>query len=233
MRVLLADDQELTKAGIRYLLEQQADFQVVGEVRRWNDLSPRIRETCSDVVVLDYLRCSEFTLSLFQQLRDDHPAVKIFILTADTNQQRMLSVLQTGVEAFLTKSCSAQEIAQAFRALGDQQKFYCTLVLDLLTHPDTSSRRVRPEVASLSGRELQIIHRIAQDLSTQQIADQLALSPHTINAHRKRILKKLDVTSPVGLVTRALHLDIIRLREGQVVLSQRSVYSYPSAYTFL
>ena len=221
-RVLLADNQELSLAGIQYLLGQRTNYQVVGEVRRWNDLSPCIRTTSSDVVVLDYLRYPDFSLPLFQQLRYNHPAVKLFILTADTDQERILSVLQTGVDAFLTKHCSAKEMVQAFQAVSDHQKFYCTLVLDLLTHPNSSPRRGSPEAASLSGRELQIIHRIAQDLSTQEIADQLALSPHTINAHRKRILRKLGVASPIGLITQALHLDIIRLHEGQVVLNQRS-----------
>ena len=219
VRVLLADDQALTAVGIQYLLEKETGYQVVGQVSRWQKLLSGLQQASPDMLVLDYLRLSGFSLTSYQQLREQYPELRLFILTADTNQQRMLAILQRGVSAFLTKNCSEKEITQAFRAVQENQKFYCSLILDLLTHPDRPSQNTNPVAASLSVREQQIILRIAQDYSTQEIAQQLALSPHTINAHRKRILRKLGVTSPVGLLLRSLHLNVIRIEGGQAVLT--------------
>ena len=217
VRTLLMDNQALTMAGTRYLLEDEASFQVVGEVPDQGELFSCIQQTEPDVLVLDYLSLTGLAAARCQKLHESYPTLKLFILTADTHQDRMLSVLQTGVFAFLTKNCSKKEIIQAFRTVAVGQKFYCNRVLDLLTNSSVTFPNLRTTVTSLSARERQIIRYIAQERSTQDIADHLSLSPHTINAHRKRILKKVGVKSPVGLVVQAFQLGIIRSEKGQII----------------
>ncbi len=188
IRVLLADDQELARAGIRYLLETETDYKITGEVHQWEELTLRIQQDSPSILVLDYLDFSGFPPEGFQWLSERYPTLKLFILTADNRRERMLPVLQSGVLAFLTKDCSQREIVSAFHAVAEGQKFYCNSVLNVLT--DTAQSKSTVDTP-FSSRELQIIKFIAQDFSTQTIATKLNLSPHTINAHRKRILRKL------------------------------------------
>ena len=220
VQVLVADNQELALAGIQHLLDSQATFQVVGEVNHWEKLPSFLQQYTPDMLVLDYRVLPGFTADKLSELLKQYQSLKLFILTTDTDHPRILKILHMGVLAFLTKDCSQKEIIHAFHAVANGQKFFCNTVLDLLTDPDAQNPPIHPVAASLTERERQIVLLIAQEHFTESIANQLSLSPHTINAHRKRILKKLNVTSPIGLVVQALHLDIIRYQNGQVVLTE-------------
>ncbi len=220
VQVLVADNQELALAGIQHLLNSETTFQIVGEVSHWENLSPYLQQHLPNVLLIDYLFLPGFTVDKLSSLQKQYPSLKLFVLTTDTDHPRILKILHMGVLAFLTKDCSREEIIRAFHAVANGQKFFCNTVLDLLTDPNAQNPSIHPIVASLTERERQIIQLIAQEHSTESIANQLSLSPHTINAHRKRILKKLNVTSPVGLVIQSLHLDIIRYEDGQIILTK-------------
>ncbi|WKN43026.1 LuxR C-terminal-related transcriptional regulator [Tunicatimonas pelagia] len=221
IQVLVADNQELASAGIQYLLNGETTFQIVSTVNRWEKVSAEVQRYSPDVLVLDYLFLPGFTIAKLSSLQKQYPSLKFFVLTTDTNHARILKIIKMGVFVFLTKDCSRNEIIRAFQAVADGQKFFCNSVLDLLTYPDTQTSPVHPMAASLTKRERQIIQLIAQEYSSENIAKQLSLSPHTINAHRKRILKKLNVTSPVGLIIQSLHLDIIHYQDDQILLTKR------------
>ncbi|MEQ9437720.1 MAG: response regulator transcription factor [Cyclobacteriaceae bacterium] len=213
IRVLVADKQALTLAGIESMLENEEFLQVIGAADDRETLNQRIRNESPDIVVLDYATIENFSATDCALLHTQYPSLKLFILTANSNREQMLQVLQADVFAFLTKDCSQKEILHAFRAVSEGQKFYCNSVLNILTEYTQKTHEEKNAPTSLSPRELQIVSCIAQDLSTQDIAAELNLSPHTINAHRKRILKKLNVKSPVGLVMKALRLQLIQLQE--------------------
>jgi DNA-binding NarL/FixJ family response regulator len=102
-------------------------------------------------------------------------------------------------------------VLNAFHAVADGQKFFCNRVLDLLMENKVKKNDFT-EGSTLSPREIQIIRHISEGLSTQQSADKLHLSPHTINAHRKNILKKLDANTPIELIVKALRLKIVPLQ---------------------
>nr|WKN34954.1 response regulator transcription factor [Tunicatimonas sp. TK19036] len=213
IRVLIADKQALAVAGIEHLLEEEVTYEISGIVTRRDELHYHILHHSPDLLVIDYANVSNFSSDDCVSLQKQYPALKFFILTTLTDREQILKVIQSGVFAFLTKDCSHKEILNAFRAICEGQKFYCNSVLDMLTEQNQPTDPDQASAAALSSRELQIVKCIAQDLSTHDIAAELNLSPHTINAHRKRILKKLDAKSPVGLVMKALRLHLIPLNE--------------------
>ncbi len=203
-KILIADGQSLTVAGISYLIEGLSGFTVVGKVDNWQALTNTFQREVPDVLIFDYIHLEGFSHERYQQFTQQYPLVKFFAITADQNHQQVLPILQANTSAFLTKDCSEEEIVTALQAVISGQKFYCESVLQLLMNRSMSQN-------SMSPREIQIIQYISQELSTQEIADQLHLSPHTINAHRKRILKKLEAKTPIGLVLQALRHQLISL----------------------
>ncbi|MGB3589606.1 MAG: response regulator transcription factor [Tunicatimonas sp.] len=209
-KVLIADKQTLTVVGIRNLLESFPEFVVIGEVDSWQAVNDNFTRDTPNLLLIDYAHLTGFSYEGYQRFNQEHPATKLIVITDDQDRQRVLQILQANTAAFLTKECSRNEILTALQAVANGQKFYCESVLQLLMDQSILVEKDDP-INSLSPRELQIIQYIAQEISTKAIADELNLSPHTINAHRKRILKKLDVKTPVGLVVKALRLQLIKL----------------------
>jgi len=207
-KVLIADTQSLVVSGMRYLLEKNSSFEIVGDAADWKSTLTLVQNESPELLILDYLTLSECAYECLQQFRQQHPSVRICIVTSDQDQKRILHYLQINPSVFLTKSCSHKEIITALQAAASGQKFFCNKVLQILMDQSVQSEQDSLK-NSLSYREIQIIRLISQELSTQTIADKLNLSPHTINAHRKRILKKLGVKSPVGLVVEAMRLQLI------------------------
>lgn len=211
VRVLLADRQELAVAGIKHILANSNRFEVIGEVGEGAKLNQEITHLNPHILVLDYDHIHDFLPESILKLNQQHPTVKLVVITDNNEPEQILKVLKANVAGFLTKACSKQEVLNAFHAVADGQKFFCNRVLDLLMENKMKKTDARG-ASALSQREIQIIRYISEGLSTQQIADKLHLSPHTINAHRKNILKKLDANTPIELILKALRMKIIPLQ---------------------
>ena len=210
VRVLLADQQALAIAGIRHMLANSGGFEIVGETGDTRELNRLIEELSPDILALDYAHMQHFSTAACLKLIEKFPFLRIIVITADHTPGHILSMLQANVLGFITKDCSKQEVLNAFRAVSQGQKFYCSRVLDVLM--DRQFNQPEPEAHELlSKREIQIISFISKGISTQEMAERLHLSPHTVNAHRKNILKKLGANSPVELIVKALQLRIIQL----------------------
>jgi len=207
-KVLVADTQSIVVSGIRYLLEKDPSFTIIGDAANWETTLKLVKREPPDLLILDYLTLSGCTYEGLQQFGQQYSSIRICIVSSDQDQKRILHYLQINPSVFLTKSCSHKEIVTALQAAASGQKFFCNQVLQILMDQSVQSEQDSLK-NSLSYREIQIIRLISQELSTQTIADKLNLSPHTINAHRKRILKKLGVKSPVGLVVEAMRLQLI------------------------
>lgn len=207
LRVLLANNRALIIAGVKHLLMHEASLGVVGEVNSGPILRQRLQENPPDILALDYLNLDNFSVEDCQQLLREYPDLRVVVISSDQQRDRIVEILSYGVLGFVTPNCSAQEIISTFLAAADGKKFFCSAVLDRLTlRPGETRENASP---GLTDKETQIIRLIAQDLSTHEIADQLNLSPHTINTYRKRVLKKLAVKSPVALVMKAILLHIV------------------------
>jgi DNA-binding NarL/FixJ family response regulator len=221
IRILLADSHDLTFLALKHLFEKQpaSAFSLFLQVTEYASLLTALSEEKVDVIIVDYNSLPDFGYDECEQIIQQYPSVKIMLLTADQDRDRILRMIQSGVHAFLRKGCRSKEILYALEMVKDNQKFFCNTALDLLT----GTAKINPDqptiTSSFSMREYQIIELIALDLSTQEIADRLMLSPHTIHAHRKKILKKLGVCSPVGLLTRSLSLGILEVEDGKIVLN--------------
>ncbi|RIJ34048.1 LuxR C-terminal-related transcriptional regulator [Pontibacter oryzae] len=205
-KVLVADANLLIRKGIVALLQQQEGLQVIAEADSEEDLLQLVATHMPDVVVLDCNQPGLLEPSRFAALRGAVGQINLLIITDDCAKETVLETLKAGATGYVLKICGEQEIVNAVRATARGERFMCSQVLEAVFAEDATPESSHP----LTPREVEIIELIAEGKSTMQIADQLFLSHHTINSHRKNILRKLKIKSPAELIVKALDLGIVK-----------------------
>lgn len=209
-KILLAEQQPLIAAGLKYFIEEQEEFSICGEVANKEELFRQIKSPSPHLLIIAYNSLPDFELQDFIRIRHTAPGTHILAISSRLEKSDILQVSEAGVIGFLTKECSHNEIINAIRATAQGEKFYCGKILDLLMEKKELQVGISgPE--QLTNREIQIIRCITQGLSTKEIADTLNLSMHTINAYRKSILQKTEARSPAELAVKAIRLGIIEI----------------------
>ncbi|MCR9067179.1 MAG: response regulator transcription factor, partial [Cytophagales bacterium] len=134
----------------------------------------------------------------------------ILILTSDTKKDRVREILKTGVKGMVTKTCSEQEIVNSILAVSQGNRFYCNKILDIVMEQSVEEEEENCAPMDLSPREYEVLQLITKGQTTTKIADTLCVSVHTINSHRKSILKKLNLKSPTELIVYALESGLVK-----------------------
>jgi len=207
--ILIADNQPLIVAGLRFIIDERPDFKISSVVDNPQNFEAEIARINPDVLIVDYsLPDYITTLQLEQTIKTN--TVKTLVITADDEKSSIMQVVQMGVQGFLTKSCSKEEILMAIQATARGEKFFCHKVLNMILEgDDTESKPSDCEPMGLTQRETEILTNLASGFSTKKIADILNLSPHTVHTHRKNIIKKLNIKSPTEYVVYAIDFGLI------------------------
>ncbi|MBS1505877.1 MAG: response regulator transcription factor [Bacteroidetes bacterium] len=207
--IVVADGHTLTALGLKYHFQNTGKTRIQ-QVTEKNTLFSLVNAETS-LIIIDYLTMDGFKTADLSLLKTRHPEVPILIFTDDKDKDSILSVLETGVSGLLFKDCFEDEIVRAVNSIITGEKFFCNKVFDLLME---SRRRKQTDCfpTTLTSREVDIIKLVVSGKSTTAIADNLNLSPHTVSTHRKNILRKLKIKSPVELVTYAYDLGLISSR---------------------
>lgn len=209
-RVLLADQQPLVVAGIRYILQHQAEFDIVDEVKSKHTFVQQLQQHKPDVLIADY-NCAEFiTQREIEQVKSWSPVTQTLIISANTDNATIFEVIQSGVTGYLTKSCSREEVVTAIHSVAKGEKFFCSKILNLIL--EKNFQEETNTTGSLTTREKEILTLLAKGLSTVSISSELFLSPHTVHTHRKNIIKKLNIKSPTEFVIHAMDLGLLKLK---------------------
>lgn len=210
--VLLADNQPLTAAGLMYFLADRNDLKIVEQVRHRDQFKYLVTQHQPHLLIVDYNLNDYVTIDDVRAVKDISPSTNVLVISADDNKARILSVLQTGVIGYLTKDCNREEILIAVQSTSKGEKYFCHKILDIIMERHFTSEPETNDFSSLTTRETEILKLIASGKSTQQVADELFLSPHTVHTHRKSIIKKLNIKSPTQFVIYALDMGLIKSR---------------------
>lgn len=210
LKILLADAQPLTRAGLKYLLESRKDITIAGEVSERSTLLKQIKSARPDLLIIDYKFLNNFGVEDIFRIKEISPATEVLAISSDSDKTSILKVLESGIKGFLTKECSTEEIINAVYAAAKGEKFFCNKVFDVLMEKHLSKEEQDCAPTNLTIRETQVLKLIAEGNSTLQIAKELHLSPHTINTHRKNMIRKLGIKSPTEFVMYAIDMGIIR-----------------------
>ena len=207
--ITIADSQYLTRKGLRQVLGQRQQFRVVGEPSNESELIEHLQRHRPDVVILDYNQPRHFYPSTVDKIKEASPDSEILVISADEERDRIYSVIQSGVNCFITKSCDEHEILDAIEAANSKSKFFCNKVLDFILEKSFPDTEDNCDPTPLTPREKEIVMLTSRGLIAKEIAAELDLSTHTVYTHKKRILKKLGLKSPVQLVLYALENGMI------------------------
>jgi DNA-binding NarL/FixJ family response regulator len=209
INVLLADFQFLTRKAIAHLIEEARGFHLVGQIKEPNYLRQTLISIKPDMLVLDVVENDPSWINEIIAI-NQLPDLEVLIITNSQHQHTIQALLKSDIRGIVTKNCSEEEIINALKAVSIGHRFYCNSILNLLMQADQQLAD-DCEPTSLSPRELQVLKLIANGYTTEKIAHKLHISIHTVNSHRKNILKKLNISSPIHLVAYAVRSGLVKL----------------------
>ena len=220
IRVLLADDQGLIRAGFRVLLEAAADVMVVGEAVNGAQAVSQARELRADVVLMDIRMPEVDGLEATRRIAadDDLAGVKVVILTTFETDEYVYQALRSGASGFLVKDCEPEDLIRAIRVVARGEALLSPSVTRRLINNLAGQGRAAGHVARsvpghdlsrLTEREREILCLVAEGLSNDEVAVRLYLSPLTIKTHVSRILAKLDARDRAQLVVIAYETGLV------------------------
>jgi DNA-binding NarL/FixJ family response regulator len=206
IRVLIADDHPIVRAGLLDVLSSQPDFEVVGEATTGAEAVALANRLHPNVVLMD-LRMPEMDgVTAIAKIKAEHPDVNILVVTTYDSDADILPAIETGATGYLLKDTPRKELFEAVRAAAQGK---------LLLAPGVAARlmeRMRgPAEEALSSRELDVLRLVAKGASNKEIADQLYISEATVKSHLIHIYGKLNVADRTAAVTLALERGILRL----------------------
>ena len=217
IRVLLADDQDLVRAGLRLIIDRAPGLEVVGEAANGTDAVRLARETRADVVLMDIRMPGLDGLAATRRImaEDDLAGVKVLILTTFEVDQYVFEALRSGASGFLGKGARPEVLVEAIRtvARGDALLSPAAtrgLIARFLTLHDPEPLRQPPEIAALTDREREVVALIGEGMSNAEIADQLSLSPLTVKTHANHAMAKVGARDRAQLVVLAYQAGLAR-----------------------
>lgn len=213
MHIIIADSNDLVRVGLRTILNSQGGFKIVGEARDKDELKQQVKNFGASVIVIDYTSPG-FDIDIIPRILAINKDVKILAITPEQSAQTLVDALRSGVLSYVKKDCDLTEIINAVQETARGNKFFCGQILETIQRAsidvndiDFDSFSCEPVI--LSERENEIIILIAEGLTNGQIAEQLFLSNHTINTHRKNIMAKLGVKNTAGIVIYAVKTNLV------------------------
>jgi len=225
IRLLLVDDHDIVRTGLRSFLESQDGFEVVAEARDGDEAMQRAAETRPDIVLMDISMPGLDGLEATKQLRTSFPDTQVLALTVHDDKQYFMQMLGAGAAGYLTKLAAPDELVAAVHAVANGDVYLQPALARWLIEdyqrlaasvPGTDAGAgPAPQAGAgldvLSAREREVLELVAQGRSNAEIGEQLGLSPKTIARHRERIMTRLNLHSRTELVKFAIRTHLISL----------------------
>lgn len=211
--IIIADSSELVIRGLKSIIKQFDRFEI-HEALTLEDLQLSIDRHPSSLLIIDYTT-NVFSLDDVVDLKFKFPLVKIVAITHYINAQTVVQAVRAGIESHIKKECSVNEIENSIEATIKGEKFFCSDIVEQMRIENVDVYKVdfgslSPDSNNLSVRENQIIQFIAEGYTNSQIAAVLYISNHTVNTHRKNIMRKLGVKNTVGIVMYAVKTELVK-----------------------
>ena len=211
IRVLLADDHRILREGIRALIDDQEDMQVVGEAEDGLETVKKVAKLQPDVVVMDIAMPLLNGLEATRQIRRDFPQVKVLILTMHDNEEYIRQVLAAGALGYVLKDAAARDLLGAIRTVNQGEAVLSPAITRLVIEDYLRWGDIRPEDTTdgLTAREREVLQLIAEGYTNKEIADIMSLSVKTVQSHRTNLMNKLDLHDRGELIKYANQKKII------------------------
>lgn len=209
INVLLVDDHELVRTGIKRILDDQRGIKVIGEAKTGEEAVQFCRQNNPDIVLMDMNMPGIGGLEATKKICRFCPDVKVIVLTVHCEDPFPSKVMQIGAHGYLTKSAGQNEVIDAIVKVKSGQRYIAPEIAQQIALAQFNGRSDENPFDSLSERELQIMLMITRGEKVQDIADQLNLSSKTVNSYRYRMFDKLDVNGDVELTHLAIRHKLL------------------------
>ena len=204
IRILIADDHAVVRGGLRALLGDAPDLEVVGEAADGDETLSLAASLHPDLVLLDITMPPEDGIRTARRLKAEHPEILVLFLTMHEDEGLLHEALRAGAAGYVIKRAEETEILQAIRAACQGDIYvHPAMTRALLHQPVTTEHRRGPPVETLTRREVEVLRLLAKGNTNRQIASLLGLSIRTVENHRANLMAKLGLASRVELVTYA------------------------------
>lgn len=206
--ILIANSNQIAGEGLKTIIQSKLGNRVLGLATSIKHLEKQSTKYFPDLVVIDY-SSDEFGVQSIKEIKKIYKDCKILAITDKLPKATVYTALKNGVDSYLLSDCERPEIVEAIADTHLGKQFYCGEVIDLLAE-GTEAEKQGCSGISLSEREIEVIKLISDGFSNKEIADQLFLSTHTVNTHRKNIMNKLGIKNTAGIVIYAFRENIIQ-----------------------
>tara|TARA_B100001287_G_C22683164_1_gene531674 strand:- start:2755 stop:3432 length:678 start_codon:yes stop_codon:yes gene_type:complete len=213
MGIILADSNDLIRAGMRSILSMQTDLPIMSEANNSDELFEQVKSSNASMVILDFTS-EGFSIDVISKIKNIKSDICFIAITPEQNAQTLIDALRLGVNSYVKKNCALEEIVNAVIETSRGNKFFCGQILETIqkaeidvNHLDFDPLNCEPVI--LSERENEIIKLVAEGNTNGRIAELLFLSNHTVNTHRKNIMSKLGVKNTAGIVMYAVKMNIV------------------------
>lgn len=208
IRVLLADDHAIVRAGLREILADTGDIVVAAEASNGQEALARVRGEDFDVAVLDLSMPGRNGIELIRLVKAEKPKLRILVLSMHSEQQYAVRALKAGASGYLTKETAADQLVAAIRRIAAGGAYVSPETAERLAL-DAGTRTEAAPHARLSDREFQVFQMIARGASVSEIARELSLSVKTVSTHKTRLLEKMGLANQAELVRYALEHKLL------------------------
>lgn len=209
VRVLLADDHALVRAGIRALLTALPTVEVVGEVADGREAVRAIAGTQPHVVLMDIMMPGLNGLDATARIVKEFPSVRVVMLSMNANEEYVLQAMRAGARGYLLKNVEPRELAQAIAAVARGETYLTAAVSKHVISAYVKRTGAANSLERLTPRQREILQFVAEGYTTKEIASALALSVKTIEMHRAQLMEALDIHDIAGLVRYAIRMGVI------------------------
>jgi len=212
IRLLLVDDHEVVRSGLRMLLENEADLVIAGEVNSGGQALELVEKLNPDVVIMDITLPDISGIDVTRRIKSSHPDVAVVALTIHEDQQYFFEMLQAGAAGYVPKRAAPNDLITAIRAAHRGETYIYPSLAKLLVR-DFLSRGgegdTKETISGLTPREQEVLGLLAEGKTNEEIAEQLTISAHTVARHRENLMGKLGLHSRSELVKYAIRKGLI------------------------
>ena len=209
IRLLIADDHELFRAGIRSILERDERFQVVAEASTGAEVIGHARSTRPEIVLLDLSMPGRGGLETAEELKQLDGRIKILVLTANPENRLAVRAFRSGADGYLTKDKATDDLVEAILKIGSGRKYISPEVAEELALYVGVNSQSGADHEALSNRELQVLQRLGRGQTVTEIGADLHLSVKTISTYRARILEKLGLETTAEMIRYAIEEGLV------------------------
>ncbi len=212
--ILTVDDCQILRTGIRSVVDENDDLEIVGEANDGPEAVRKAKELDPDVVIMDINMPQIGGIEATRQITGSGCKTHVLALSSYLNESLILDILEAGASGYVTKDCISDELIRAVRAVHCGQRYLCDRATDILVETVTKGKLPQESantIETLTGKECQMVKMVASGLSGKQIAHKLGISIKTVDGRRRKIREKLNLNSVADVVRFAIKKKLVQL----------------------